>query len=331
MRAGLRNPAIISVKVEDKAGQASKQATPSTLRNYYAIVQPKDKFAHLVRYLAAHADRKVIVFVLTCAMVDYFGKVLPELPELAARHASGGIHALHGQMVQKKRSAIYDEFVRSQNGVLVTTDLIARGVDIPDVDCILQYDPPQNPDYYVHRVGRTARAGRVGDALVYLLPSEDTYVQFLRVKNVPAVEAAHDLVPPADAAFATQRDALLQRVRDSAMADRDIMERAQKAFVSFVRAYNEHHCNFIFRLAQLDLGQLATGLALLYLPIMSELKGKHIPFEACDRPPHEIAFKDKQREKQRLENADTRKEAAIADRCGARLTCVSLTKFVLTF
>jgi ATP-dependent RNA helicase DDX55/SPB4 len=143
MRAGLRNPAIISVKVEDKQGQASTQATPTSLRNYFAMVEPDTKLAHLVRYLAQHPDRKIIVFVLTCAMVDYFGKILPEIPQLAERSASGGIHALHGQMVQKKRTAIYDEFVQSQNGVLIATDLIARGVDIPDVDCIIQFDPPQ--------------------------------------------------------------------------------------------------------------------------------------------------------------------------------------------
>jgi hypothetical protein len=103
------------------------------------------------------------------------------------------------------------------------------------------------------------------------------------------------------------------------MDDRDVMERAQKAFVSFVRAYNEHHCNFIFRLAQLDLGKLATGMALLYLPIMSELKGKHIVFTSCDRPPYEIAFKDKQREKQRLQNYETKKQQAEADRAKREL------------
>ncbi len=60
-------------------------------------------------------------------------------------------------------------------GVLISTDLIARGVDIPDVDCILQYDPPQDPAFYVHRVGRTARAGKQGEAVVFLAPNEDTY------------------------------------------------------------------------------------------------------------------------------------------------------------
>jgi ERCC4-related helicase len=72
-------------------------------------------------------------------MVEYIGKVAAELPELAGR----GVHAMHGQMVQKKRTMLYEEFVRSETGVLIATDLIARGVDIPDVDCILQYDAPQ--------------------------------------------------------------------------------------------------------------------------------------------------------------------------------------------
>ena len=69
-------------------------------------------------------------------------------------------------------------------GCLLCTDVAARGLDIPDVDWILQLDPPQNPDAFVHRVGRTARMGRSGQALVLLLPHEASYVEFLRLRKV---------------------------------------------------------------------------------------------------------------------------------------------------
>jgi ATP-dependent RNA helicase DDX55/SPB4 len=68
--------------------------------------------------------------------------------------------------------------------VLLCTDVAARGLDIPDVAWIVQFDPPQDPDVFVHRVGRTARMGRSGNALAYLLPHEAAYVEFLRIRKV---------------------------------------------------------------------------------------------------------------------------------------------------
>lgn len=68
-------------------------------------------------------------------------------------------------------------------GCLLCTDVAARGLDIPDVQYIVQYDPPQDPSTFVHRVGRTARMGRTGKALVMLLPHETPYIDFLRLRK----------------------------------------------------------------------------------------------------------------------------------------------------
>lgn len=82
-------------------------------------------------------------------------------------------------------------------GCLLCTDVAARGLDIPDVGWVVQYDPPQDPSAFVHRVGRTARMGRTGHALVYLLPHETSYVDFLRLRKVRLVShgaaVCHDL------------------------------------------------------------------------------------------------------------------------------------------
>ena len=69
--------------------------------------------------------------------------------------------------------------------MLICTDVAARGLDIPDVDWIVQYDAPQDPSFFIHRVGRTARMGRKGNSLVMLAPNEDTYVEFLTIRKVP--------------------------------------------------------------------------------------------------------------------------------------------------
>lgn len=68
--------------------------------------------------------------------------------------------------------------------MLLTTDLSARGIDIPDVDWIVQVDPPQESDSFVHRIGRTARAGRSGQSLIYLTKNEESYIAFLQRKQV---------------------------------------------------------------------------------------------------------------------------------------------------
>ncbi len=69
-------------------------------------------------------------------------------------------------------------------GTLLCTDVAARGLDVPDVAWVVQVDPPQDPDVFVHRVGRTARMGRSGRALTFLLPHEAAYVEFLRIRKV---------------------------------------------------------------------------------------------------------------------------------------------------
>lgn len=74
---------------------------------------------------------------------------------------------MHGKMKQKKRNKIYSQFLKSTSGILICTDVLARGIDLPDVNWIIQFDPPQDPSFYIHRVGRTARAGREGNVVSY--------------------------------------------------------------------------------------------------------------------------------------------------------------------
>lgn len=101
----------------------------------------------------------------------------------------------------------------------------------------VQFDPPQDPSSFIHRVGRTARMGREGQAIVYLLPEEDTYAEFLRLRKVPLLEL------PKTTGLAP----VTENLRTAAAADRDVLEKATRAMVSFVRGYKEHQCKYIFR------------------------------------------------------------------------------------
>lgn len=284
VRAGLRNPVRITVKEKGLAPAATAQKTPSRLSNYYTICRAEDKFNNLVAFLRQHKHEKLLVFFSTCACVEYYGRALETLVKKVT------IHCIHGKM-KHKRNSIFADFRKLKSGILVCTDVMARGIDIPDVNWVLQYDPPSSASAFVHRCGRTARIGNYGNALVFLLPMEETYVNFLSInqkcplQKMPPIKDVVDVLP---------------KVKAMALEDRAMFERGMKAFVSYVQAYAKHECSLIFRTKDLDFGCLAHGFALLRLPRMPELKDKTFPdFIETTVDTDTIRYKDKNREKQR--------------------------------
>ncbi|XP_036730604.1 ATP-dependent RNA helicase DDX55 isoform X3 [Balaenoptera musculus] len=283
VRAGLRNPVRISVKEKGMAA-SSTQKTPSRLENYYMVCKADEKFNQLVHFLRNHKQEKHLVFFSTCACVEYCGKALEALVK------GVNIMCIHGKM-KYKRNKIFTEFRKLQSGILVCTDVMARGIDIPEVNWVLQYDPPSNASAFVHRCGRTARIGHGGSALVFLLPMEESYVNFL---------ALNQKCPLQEMKVQKNTVDLLPKLKSMALADRAVFEKGMKAFVSYVQAYAKHECNLIFRLKDLDFASLARGFALLRMPKMPELRGKQFPdFVPVDVSTDTIPFKDKIREKQR--------------------------------
>lgn len=290
VRAGLRNPVHVAVKVElrkhaDQAAAPTQQKTPLSLANFFVAVSPAAKLSQLVHFLNAHSDRKVMVYALTCALVDYLHLVLTRLQLLG----DIPLLALHGKMVQKKRTGVYSKFIAGSSGVLLCTDVAARGLDIPDVDMVVQFDAPQDPNAFVHRVGRTARMGRSGTSLVYLMPEEEAYIEFLRGRNIPVHEQ-----PP----YPEVED-VSSKIHSLAVQERDVFEKGQVAFVSYIRAYKEHECQFIFRFATLDLGGVAVALGLPHLPKMPELRNRKIDFKPAAVRPDDITFTDPVKEEKR--------------------------------
>ncbi|KAF9992352.1 ATP-dependent RNA helicase dbp7, partial [Entomortierella chlamydospora] len=114
------------------------------------------------------------------AQLSLTGAILPDVP----------LFRLHGNLAQALRTDTYFEFCKSPNGVLFATDVAARGLDLPDVSHIIQYDPPSDLKDYVHRVGRTARLGRDGEAMLFLLPSEVKYLELLTAQGLPNQEVS---------------------------------------------------------------------------------------------------------------------------------------------
>ncbi|MEE6504142.1 hypothetical protein FKM82_005076 [Ascaphus truei] len=283
VRAGLRNPVRIAVKEKGVAASCT-QKTPTRLQNYYMICKADEKFNYLVGFLRQRKQEKHLVFFSTCACVEYYGKALEALVKNVT------VMSIHGKM-KHKRNKIFTDFRKLNSGILVCTDVMARGIDIAEVNWVLQYDPPSNASAFVHRCGRTARIGHHGSALVFLLPMEDAYVSFLSINQK---------CPLQEMTLQNSSVDHLPKLRTIAASDRAVFEKGMKAFVSFVQAYAKHQCNLIFRVKDLDFVSLARGFALLKMPRMPELKGKDFSgFVPTPIDTYAIPYKDKNREKQR--------------------------------
>ena len=249
--------------------------------------------------------------------MDFFGRILTKLSTTSFAQSSTAssdgspssaqpVVLLHGKMVQKKRNAVYKTFLKCNAGILVCTDVAARGIDIPDVDWIIQFDAPKNPDFFVHRVGRTARAGKAGNSLMILRDHEKDYINFLCARGVPVKDALDSKNLNGKPVAAVPSEAttleLYNSMKGLIMSDRDLLERGTRAFVSFVCAYKEHQCSYIFNFLNLNLLNLADAFILLQLPKMRELR-KGIKGFKGELPEvvKAIKFKNPMREKQRQE------------------------------
>lgn len=308
VRTGLRNPVKIVVQVKAKAGQDKR--TPTSLQLGYMVVKPEEKTTQLIRLLhySLETDKlsKSIVYFPTCAAVDYFQPLLAKLPDLK----KFALIPLHGKQAPSLRQKNFKRFVSLGAGtpsVLFTTDLAARGLDVPDVDVVIQIDPPQDPSAFSHRCGRAGRAGRAGKALVMLNQGrEEEYIPFLEVRRTP-VSRIPKLGPDFKVASGDQSEgttALNNSLRALVRKDRDLYERGMKAFVSYIRFYSKHQAMYIFRLQDLDLAGAAASYGLLRLPSMPELKDQDVkyPNEVIDLKT--FAYADKLREAARIKSLD---------------------------
>ncbi|KAL0487887.1 ATP-dependent RNA helicase DDX55 [Acrasis kona] len=323
IRSGLRNPVKVQVKVTMK--NSAHQSTPLQLTNYYIICHEEAKLSQLLHMLLytlspEQEQLKIIIYFSTCACVDFFHKVLLQLVQ-ARKNANRKLQivGLHGQMVQKRRTVTYEEFLNGKGvQVLLCTDVAARGLDFPDVNYIVQYDPPVDPNSFVHRVGRTARMGKSGTSILFLSKREDNYVEYLQLKKVPIIQGETFIVDGVEQdkevedGEESQDDEeedqkgkvienVLPEVLEMVKKDHDLVDKSTSAFASYVRGYKEHQLNYIFKFSNLRWSRLMRAFALVALPDIRELKKNNIQLPAAHIVDVDaIPYKDSQREKARL-------------------------------
>lgn len=152
----MNNPHLVKVK--------AKEMTVPNIQQYYLEVQEKKKFDILTRLLDIQAPELAIVFGRTKRRVDELAEAL----NLRGYAAEG----IHGDLSQAKRLSVLRKFKEGAIEILVATDVAARGLDISGVTHVYNFDIPQDPESYVHRIGRTGRAGKTGVAMTFVTPRE---------------------------------------------------------------------------------------------------------------------------------------------------------------
>jgi len=192
-RACLSSP----VKVEVSA----KYSTVDTLRQQYVFCPAKYKDAHLAFVLNELSGCTAMIFTRTCESSRRVA--------LTLRNLGFGAVPIHGQMAQAKRLGALNKFKAGERAALVATDVASRGLDIPHVDVVINYDVPSNPKDYVHRVGRTARAGRSGRAVT--LVTQYDVEPFQRIEH---------LIDKKLEAFPADRDEVLVLLEQVSQAQR---------------------------------------------------------------------------------------------------------------
>ncbi|XP_058015440.1 probable ATP-dependent RNA helicase DDX31 isoform X1 [Ahaetulla prasina] len=303
------NPAQEKVCLREDVGviAAKKEqgsfAVPETLRQNVVMVPSKLRLVTLAAFIYGkfkfEKRHKMIVFFSSREQVEFhyvlFQKVLGE----ASGDGGSGLAPallsplsfarLHGDMKQEERSSVFQAFLQSKTGVLLCTDVAARGLDLPQVTWIVQYNPAASLAEYVHRIGRTARIGSPGNSLLMLLPSEAGYVSFLasykiNISEMKMEEILSNLTKddrfkgnPERSKKSLRRDVqeihrratvMQTEFEDFVHSGTKTTRWAKKALQSFIRSYATYPANLkpIFHIRALHLGHVAKSFGLRDAP-----------------------------------------------------------------
>lgn len=241
-----KEPLYVGVD-DDKAN-----ATVDGLEQGYVVCPSEKRFLLLFTFLKKNRKKKLMVFFSSCKSVKYHYELLNyiDLPVLA----------IHGRQKQNKRTTTFFQFCSADSGILLCTDVAARGLDIPEVDWIVQYDPPDDPKEYIHRVGRTARGlnGR-GHALLILRPEELGFLRYLKQSKVPLSEFEFSWSKISD--IQSQLEKLIEK-------NYFLHKSAQEAYKSYIRAYDSHSLKQIFNVNNLNLPQVALSFGFKVPPFV---------------------------------------------------------------
>lgn len=301
---------VMKDKADGTEGDEKAFSAPAQLKQAYAVVPAKMRLVTLTAILKrAFARRgsvmKAIVFISCADSVDFHFSLFsgplevssedaePEVkvPEITKTeltkdtiaHATSFssqansviMHKLHGSLAQNIRTATLKAFTESTEPcVMICTDVASRGLDLPNINYVIEYDPPFSADDHLHRVGRTARAGKDGRTLIFLLPGEEEeYVSILASgyrdgKKSLTHNTAEDLLRKGFGGTGKEWEDRATKwqleVERWTLESPKYLEMARRGFQSHIRAYATHVAaeRHIFNMQTLHLGHLAKAFAL---------------------------------------------------------------------
>ena len=256
--------ATITPKVEDLITLSVKEyknihikntddPSVSTLEQGFINIEADKKFLFLITFIKKNLNRKIIIFFSTCKEVEFFSNLL--------NYVDVPVLSISGDYKQQKRSTTFIEFCSLEKGVLLCTDVAQRGLDIPDIDWVIQYDPPHDPEEYLHRVGRTARgANKIGKALLMILPNEIGFIRLLQLYKIKIEEFE----------FPENKLAKIQEQYEKLVNKKDhyLLNLATEAYRAYLHAYNTNNDKDNFNIEKLDLIKLCKSFGLLSPPFV---------------------------------------------------------------
>ncbi|EHI74708.1 ATP-dependent RNA helicase [Streptococcus criceti] len=181
---------------------AAKELTSDMVEQFYVRVKEREKFDTMTRLIDVEQPELSIVFGRTKRRVDELTRGL----KLRGYRAEG----IHGDLDQNKRLRVIRDFKNDNLDILVATDVAARGLDISGVTHVYNYDIPQDPESYIHRIGRTGRAGKSGQSITFVSPNEMGYlsiIENLTKKRMKGLKPA-----TADEAFQAKKQVALKKI-----------------------------------------------------------------------------------------------------------------------
>ncbi|ELU10378.1 hypothetical protein CAPTEDRAFT_149475 [Capitella teleta] len=230
-----------------------EQATVEGLKQGYVVCPSEKRFLLLFTFLKKNKNKKMMVFFNACHTVKFYNELLNyiDLP----------VKCIHGKQKQTKRTQTFFQFCNAKDGILLCTDVAARGLDIPAVDWIVQYDPPDDPKEYIHRVGRTARGeGGQGHALLILRPEELGFLRYLRQAKIALAELE----------FSWAKISNIQPQLENLIEKNYFLNKsAAEGYKGYVRAYGSHHLKSVFDIKTLDLRKTALSFGLKVPPYVN--------------------------------------------------------------
>ena len=181
---------------------AAKELTTDLVDQYYIRVKEGEKFDTMTRLMDVEQPELAIVFGRTKRRVDELTRGL----KIRGFRAEG----IHGDLDQNKRLRVLRDFKNGNLDVLVATDVAARGLDISGVTHVYNYDIPQDPESYVHRIGRTGRAGKTGQSITFVSPNEMGYLQI--IENLTKKRMKGMKPATAEEAFQAKKQVALKKI-----------------------------------------------------------------------------------------------------------------------